>query len=161
MNMAYGRLVDGPLVYAPDTLEGDGAVKVNPSRESYLEAGWKEVVDEPPAPKEGYEARPSGWKEDGDVIRRVYKMVRRRAAKPPKARVFSKLKVVAALKEIGKWVLVKTWMEEYAYYDYYLAAQDFSEDNEKFGYAVGQLKELFGWSDDDLAAFLDKCVLED
>ena len=55
-------------------------------------------------------------------------------------RVFSKLKLVAALKEADKWVLVKTWIEERGFYDFYVAAQNFREDNPLFTEALADIK---------------------
>ena len=45
MNSKYGKLVDGKIVYAPKALEADEGIKVNPSKASYLAAGWKKIVD--------------------------------------------------------------------------------------------------------------------
>ena len=41
MNTKYGRLANGRIAYAPNALETDDGVKINPSRASYLAAGWK------------------------------------------------------------------------------------------------------------------------
>ena len=98
MNMKYGRLFRGDVEYAPDSLEEkDGTIVSNPSAATYLAAGWKRVVDEPPAPVPGCTVCPSGWDEGEDAITRVYKQVPG-GPTPAKPRVFSKLKLVAALK---------------------------------------------------------------
>ena len=76
------------------------------------------------------------------------------------ARTFSKLKLVAALKEADKWVLVKTWLEEKAYYDYYLAAQDFAEDHPLFREGLAAIKAYAGVTDDEAEAILAKCVAD-
>ena len=69
MNMKYGRLFRGDVEYAPDSLEEkDGTVVSNPSAATYLAAGWKRVVDEPPAPVPGCTVCPSGWDEGEDAI---------------------------------------------------------------------------------------------
>ena len=129
MNMKYGRLANGRIEYAPDSLETAGGVKMNPSPASYLAAGWKRVVDEKPEVDAGHRAEVSGWREDGEAIVCVYKVVEGDAPEQT-ARVFSKFKLVTALKAADKWVLVKTWIEERGLWDYYLAAQNFREDNE-------------------------------
>ena len=77
-----------------------------------------------------------------------------------KARVFSKLKLVAALKEADKWVLVKTWIEERGLWDYYLAAQNFREDNEMFSNALAAIKSYARMTDEDAEAILSKCIWE-
>ena len=151
MNTKYGRLKNGQIEYAPVSLDTGDGVKMNPSEASYLAAGWKKVVDVMPTVEAGHRAVVSGWREDADTLTCVYKVV---AGETPvaSARVFSKLKLVAALKEADKWVLVKTWIEERGYYDYYVAAQNFREDNPLFtealaaikGYGIDEIKRLKG-----------------
>ena len=179
MNTKYGKLVDGRLVYAPVSLDTGDGVKMNPSEASYLAAGWKKVVDVKPAPEAGKVARISGWTEDGTTLTCVYKMVAEApapqdggtggganaggpSAEPPPAgkRVFSKLKLVAALKAADKWVLVKTWLEEKAYWDYYVAAQDFAEDHPLFREALAALKRYTGMDDAAVEAILAACVAD-
>ena len=111
MNTKYGRLSNGRIEYAPSSLETEDGVKMNPSEASYLAAGWKKVVDVKPTVEAGHRIEVSGWQESEDTLTCVYKVV---AGETPSvgARVFSKLKLVAALKEADKWVLVKTWIEE-------------------------------------------------
>ena len=159
MNTKYGRLTNGRVEYAPNALETEDGVKMNPSKASYLAAGWKKIVDVRPTVEEGYRLEVSGWLEDAETLTCVYKVVG-----GPKSetgpRVFSKLKLVAALKAADKWVLVKTWMEEKAYYDYYVAAQDFSEDNELFLTARAALQRYTGMSDAEVEKMLAACVAD-
>lgn len=161
MNRNYGKLVAGEVEYAPAKItKDDGTVISNPSAETYLAAGWKRVVDEPPAAEPGHTVEVSGWDETADSIVRVYKQVPS-GTPETKARVFSKLKLVAALKESDKWVLVKTWIEERGLWDYYLAAQNFREDNEMFSNAVAAIKEYARMSDEDVEAILKNCIYEE
>lgn len=160
MNMKYGRLVNGRIEYAPYALEVEGGVKMNPSRASYLAAGWKEVVDERPATEPGFRAEVSGWAEGAETLTRVYKTVAD-AASGSGARVFSKLKLVAALKKADRWVLVKTWIEERGYYDYYVAAQNFREDNPLFAEALAAIKGYARMTDEQAEAILRDCVYEE
>ena len=82
------------------------------------------------------------------------------APAPVGKRIFSKLKLVAALKAADKWVLVKTWLEEKAYYDYYLAAQDFAEDNDLFIEGRNAIQGYLGVSDEYIESILSKCVAD-
>ena len=75
-------------------------------------------------------------------------------------RVFSKLKVVAALTEAGAWAQVKAWIEANGLYDLYLAAQEFAEDNDYFARGLAALKPVVGWTDEQVEAMLAKCVKE-
>ena len=183
MNTKYGKLVDGQVVYAPNTLDTEDGKKMNPSEASYLAAGWKKVTDEPPAPEEGCTVEPSTWTETDTTLVRVYKQIPMpppseadgggqggtdggrdsdmpRESAPVGKRIFSKLKLVAALKAADKWVLVKTWLEEKAYYDYYLAAQNFAEDNELFAEGKAAIQRYLNMSDEDIEAILSQCVAD-
>ena len=182
MNTKYGRLKNGQIEYAPVSLDTGDGVKMNPSEASYLAAGWKKVVDVMPTVEAGHRAVVSGWREDADTLTCVYKVV---AGETPvaSARVFSKLKLVAALKEADKWVLVKTWIEERGYYDYYkeadkwvlvktwieergyydyyVAAQNFREDNPLFTEALAAIKGYARMTDEQAEAILSKCIYEE
>ena len=174
MNMKYGKLVDGQIAYAPDSLDTDEGRKMNPSEASYLAAGWKRVVDDPPAPEDGCTVEVSGWTDDGTTLTKVYKQIAMPASPsgggqgadtpaeplPVGKRIFSKLKLVAALKAADKWVLVKTWLEEKAYYDYYLAAQNFAEDNELFVEGRAAIKNYLGVTDEYIEAILSQCIAD-
>ena len=161
MNSNYGKLVGGEVEYAPAKItRDDGTVVSNPSAETYLAAGWKRILDERPAPDEGCTVQVSGWEETEDSIVRVYKQVPDEPL-PPRGRVFSKLKLVAALKAADKWVLVKTCIEERGWWDYYLAAQNFREGNEMFSEAVAAIKEYARMSDEDVEAILKNCIWEE
>ena len=161
MNRNYGKLAGSEVEYAPAKItKDDGTVVSNPSAETYLAGGWKRIVDEPPAPDAGCTVEVSGWDEAADTISCVYKQVPT-AATATKPRVFSKLKLVAALKAADKWVLVKTWIEERGLWDYYLAAQNFREDNEMFAGALAAVKAYAGISDDEAEAILNNCMWED
>ena len=161
MNKNYGKLADGEVEYAPAKITtDDGSVISNPSAETYLAAGWKHIVDEPPAAEPGHTVQVSGWDETADSIVRIYKQVPDEAT-PDKARVFSKLKLVAALKEADKWVLVKTWIEERGFYDFYVAAQNFREDNPLFTEALAAIKGYARMTDEQAEAILSKCIYEE
>ena len=73
-------------------------------------------------------------------------------------RVFSKLKVVAALMEAGVWAQVKAWIESNGLYDLYLAAQNFAEDNEYFAQGRTALQTALGWTDEQVEAVLAASV---
>jgi len=169
MNTRFARVGAAGVEYAPSSLNVGGTLKVNPSEASYLAAGWKRVVDEPPAPEEGMDVVFSSWEETETELRRVYKQVEHvetpaadAAALPsePGCRVFSKLKLVTALKAADKWVLVKTWLEEKSYYDFYLAAQDFREDHPLFVEGLAALKTYARLADEEVESVLAASVAE-
>ena len=173
METKYGKMVEGEIVYAPASLDTENGKLMNPSAASYLAAGWKKVVEEPPEPEEGMTVDVSGWTETETTLVRTYKQVAMSAPQdggqggdtppapaPVGKRIFSKLKLVAALKAADKWVLVKTWLEEKAYYDYYLAAQNFAEDNALFLEGKAAIQRYLNMSDEDIEAILSQCVAD-
>lgn len=176
METKYGKLVEGEIVYAPASLDTENGKLMNPSAASYLAAGWKKVVEEPPEPEEGMTVDVSGWTETKTTLVRTYKQIpippqpeaegggqggdTPPAPAPVGKRIFSKLKLVAALKAADKWVLVKTWLEEKAYYDYYLAAQIFAEDNALFLEGKAAIQRYLNMSDEDIEAILSQCVAD-
>ena len=182
METKYGKLVGGEIEYAPASLDTESGKLMNPTEASYLAAGWKKVVEDPPQANEGCTVEPSGWTETETALVRTYKQVPKPAAPeaeggqdgtgggrdsdmpsapaPVGKRIFSKLKLVAALKAADKWVLVKTWLEEKAYYDYYLAAQNFAEDNELFLEGKAAIQRYLNMSDEDIEAILSQCVAD-
>ena len=176
METKYGKLVEGEIVYAPASLDTENGKLMNPSAASYRAAGWKKVVEEPPEPEEGMTVDVSGWTETETTLVRTYKQIpippqpeaegggqggdTPPAPAPVGKRIFSKLKLVAALKAADKWVLVKTWLEEKAYYDYYLAAQNFAEDNALFLEGKAAIQRYLNMSDEDIEAILSQCVAD-
>lgn len=160
MNRNYGKLENGRLVYFDGTLRDGDTYIVAPTAADFRRFGWLPIVDErptDPAP-DGYHYAPTGWNEAEGAIRRVYALVE---DPPPHPRVFSKLKVVAALTREGVWPQVKAWIEEAGLYDLYLAAQDFAEDNEYFTSGRAALAAALSWSDEQVEALLSECTAED
>ena len=159
MNKKYGKLTSGKLEYAPETIQSESGVIMNPTEESYLSSGYKKVSDTPPAADDGCHVEVTGYTETADTITVVYKQVPG-SSESTNPRTFSKLKLVSALKAKDKWVLVKTWIEEKGYYDYYVAAQNFTEDHPIFLEAVAAIKNYTGMTDADVESILSQCIYE-
>ena len=146
----YGRIVDGRFEKAPNCINND----FNLGAEKYLEAGYLPVIEEEMNPPEGMEpAYREFVEEDGKI---VYRWRYRVPVKVP--RVFSKLRAVEALMGLGVWDEVKAWIEEQGLYDLYLAAVEFSEDDERFITGVSVLKEKLGLSDEQVESILARCA---
>lgn len=79
---------------------------------------------------------------------------------PPPPRVFSKMKVAAALMQANLWAATKAWMEANGLYDLYLAAQNFAEDNEYFVQGLAQLKTQLSLADEQVEGILANCEAE-
>ena len=171
MNTKYGKLVKGVLRYAPDALATGSGVKINPTGASYLAEGWKRIVKNPPATDSAHTAVLSSWTETDDALTAVYSIVESAAEETDggssdapaddgvaKAKVYSKLSILQALKESDTWGFMKMWMDEKSYYDYYLAAQNFAADNPLFIEAVEAFRKYTGKTDEEVQAALDKCI---
>ena len=79
-------------------------------------------------------------------------------APPPPPRIFSKLKMVSALTSAGVWPQVKQFIINADLYDLYLAAQEFSEDNEYFVRGKNALQQSLAWTDEQVEAVLAQSV---
>ena len=146
----YGRIIDGRFEKAPNCINND----FNLTDEKYSAVGYLPVVEEAPNPPEGMEPSYREFvEEDGKIIHRWRYHT---PAKPP--RVFSKLRAVEALTELGVWGEVKAWIEEQGLYDLYLAAVEFSEDDERFVAGVSALKSKLGLSDEQVESILARCT---
>ena len=161
VNKEYGKAVQGgaEVEYAPESFIKDGVQYTHPTRAEYALGGWLPVsqnVPAEPAP-EGKHWAPNGWEEAEGETRRKWRLV---DDPPPAPRVFSKLKVVAALRTAGKWDAAKAYIEGLDLYDLFLAAQVFAEDNEYFGQGVSALKTELGMTDEQVEEILSACVAE-
>ena len=167
MKERFGKLEGGRLVPAPAGRETADGVVMNPTPGRYLAEGWKRVFDDPPEAEEDFVVEPTGWAETATTLTRTYRQLPVKVAAPAGTaadgaaggpRVFSKLKLVVALKREGLWVLTKTWIEEQGLYALYLAAQDVREDNEWFVRGLGELKALSRRTDAEAEEILDECT---
>ncbi len=75
-------------------------------------------------------------------------------------RIFSKLKVVLALTEMGVWPQVKAWIESNNLYDLYLAAQVFSESDPHFKQGLKTLQTALKLTDEQIENILRNCIAQ-
>lgn len=131
MNRNFGKLTDGKLTYAPETLRIDNTFKMCPSAEDYAAQGWLHVIDERPDAKAGVYFAPDGWEERDGAIYRTY---REEPLVPPATR-YSKLKLIVAAKAAGRWDAFKAFIAQAGYEDEWAAAQFLSSDYAQFNAA--------------------------
>lgn len=164
----YGTIIDNILHPAPRAFTLDGAMVTNPKAEHFAALNeerakqglppYLEAVDEPPpnAPKYGYHWEPRGWASVNDVWMRRYEEVQ---DLPPPPRTFSKYKLVGALLQAGVWPQVKEWIQsQEGAYDLYLAAEDISEDEPLLAQGIAAVKELLGWTDEQVEEVLQEAT---
>ena len=159
--MTYGTLIDNRLRHAPRAIMLHGAMVTNPKDEHFAALNeerakqglppYLPVVDERPTTDAAYYAVATGWTRDCETWRRVYDI---RELPPPPPRTFSKLRIVAALTTAGVWDSVKQLLVERGFYDLFLAAQDFREDNDYFVQGRAALQTALGWTDEQVEAVL-------
>lgn len=142
---------------APEQLVIDGHIVDNPTREQYIEAGYREIIDNPPEDvPSGYISIQTGYDETDQQLIAKYDIIKI----PKQIRQFSKYKIIEHAMKMGIWAQMKTKLEESGLYDLFLAAQDFKEDNEFFQQGVELAKSTFGITQDQIDAILDECVVE-
>ena len=159
--MNYGALENGIMKPAPRAFMLNGAMVTNPKAEHFAALNeerakqglppYLPVRDERPTTDASHYAVATGWTRDGETWRRVYEV---RELPPPPPRTFSKLRIVAALTTAGVWDSVKQLLIERGFYDLFLAAQDFREDNEYFENGKAALQTALGWTNEQVEAVL-------
>lgn len=99
------------------------------------------------------------WNADASKWREVPESeIQEQESSAPPPRTFSKLRIVAALSKAGVWDAVKQLLIERGYYDLFLAAQDFRDDNEDFKNGKTALQTALGWTDEQVEAVLAASV---
>lgn len=135
----------------------DGATIVNPTAEQYatLRDAYQKGEDAPmPTPPDGKVVEYGGY-ELGDSDHLWHKQWVVADAPPPPPRTFSKYRLVGALMAANVWTQVKSWIESKpGAYDLYLAAEDISEDEPLLKDGIAEVKELLGWTDEDVERVL-------
>lgn len=159
MKETYYTLENGNLKKVGNVIKASRGWVSNPTAEDYATIGAYPRSDEsftPPTTDEGFHAVPDGYElKDGKWVKKW----RVEELPPPPPRVFSKLKITAALMKIEKWLPVRDYLVQSGLYDLYLAAQDFKEDDEFFIKGLTELKAKFGMSDEEVEAILKEGVV--
>lgn len=148
---------------APNMVMVNGEVVRDPGEDIQRRFGFRPLADvaAPEVPdgstlKVKYEYRDSAGKVVGDSrkAKEIYPIYEVIPPPPPPPRVFSKLKITAALMKLEKWLPVRDHLVKSGMYDLYLAAQDFKEDDEFFVKGLTELKAKFSMSDEEVEAIL-------
>ena len=149
--MMYAQVSNSQLVNATEghsLHRGDGSVVSNPTAEQLAAEGFYPV----PAIPAGKMA--TSWSlVDGSLVPVL-------ADAPKAARVFSKMKLVAALTKLGYWPQVKSYIEAQGLTDLYLAAQVVAEDNDYFVAGLAAVKQTLGLTDEQIESVLANCIAE-
>lgn len=153
------------LHIAPKYATIDGAAVINPTREqsARMDPPAYPLADPmPPAPEppEGKIAVPDGYEPvdtpDGKEWRQAW---RYEDAPPPPPRTFSKLKLYAALAQMGLWDPLVAWLNTQTFegvnaYTAFMLAQDLVEDHPMFEQWLAAAKVALGVTDEQAEAIL-------
>jgi hypothetical protein len=162
--MNYGTIIDNQLYPAPRAVRVGGCVVCNPSAEDFARLNaeraaqglppYLPVVDTPPSesPTQGWHYEARGWVESGGAWRRQYVIAQ---DPPPPPRTFDKYRLVDALMRRNVWEQVKAWLQSTPNaYDRAVMAPDISEDEPLLADGIAAVKELLGWTDEQVEAVL-------
>ena len=166
-NRNFGRSDGkGGIQYAPSVFNEDGQIIVpNPlDEEIYFARGWLKVVDVKPAVGENQRADLTGWTEnlEAKTITAQYTVV---DVPPPKkyiqVRRFSKLRLVEFCMEHAFWENLKSYMQKLGYYDLFLMAQVFLENDKFFKTGLQAYKDFKvseGADPEEIQAMIDTAL---
>ena len=146
---------------APRAVRTPQGIVCNPTAEQYAAIGAYQLAVSPaPLPSSipiGKIAIPDGYELQDNAWVRTY---RYEDAPPPPPRTFSKYRLVCALQTANVWPQIKEWLlSQDGAYDLYLAAEDISEDEPLLKSGIAAVKELLGWTDEQVAAVLDAAAI--
>lgn len=136
-NRRYGRARAGGIEYAPRVFSENGQVFVprEDDDQAYISRDWFKVVERRPEYDPAkYALKQTGWAEDGE--RKEAFITWEIVELPPtphyvQVRRFSKLRLVEFCMERGIWANLKSYIEKLGYYDLFVMAVVFLE-NDKF-----------------------------
>lgn len=151
--------------FGPDALVVDGRTILAPKAPHYLAAGYKPLRDEVPVdlPEGKHYERTGKIEPNGeDGYRWVYRLV---DAPPPPPRRFSKLRLYAAMSQVGLWDALKSWLSAQTYegmnaWEAFSLAQELTEDHPMFAEWFSAAKTELGVDDATAEELLAKCVKE-
>ena len=170
-NYNYGHLdSENKLVYADIIIIVDNKVYINPSKEIYLKAGEKLIIDKMPTekPPEGkYWSPTSNYTQNDTEIHRVYELLDINIPTPV-ARVFSKLSLELVLFKKGLLSAVDQFIDSQTIVNdlgqsiplrrLYDTALNFSEDNEYFKNFKDTLQKELSITDEQIEEILSNSV---
>ena len=148
-NTNYARLVNNSIEYAPRTFHENNAIIVPKidDDEAYFSRGWYKVVNVVPS----YDAATqtltfNGWTIDAEsnTINASYVVAPIDPDTLPKrTKKYSKLKVTMFCMQQGIWEQVKAFLTENGFYDLFVMAQYFTEDNDYMKNGVDAFCEMY------------------
>lgn len=166
-NRRYGRVQAGSIKYAPRVFNENGQIFVprEDDDQAYISRDWFKVVERKPEyDPTKYTLKQTGWAEDSDdkEVFITWEIVEL----PPtphyiQVRKFSKLRLVEFCMVRGIWANLKSYIEKLGYYDLFVMAQIFLENDKFFMQgldAYKQLKISEGMDPEEIQALIDAAL---
>lgn len=168
MNRNFGRLNEGVVEYAPDTLTIEGRKVYNPKAVHYRIAGYLPVVEASPRepPREGYHYAHGGLEERDGAIRRVW---REEANPPPPPRRWTRRSIKTALADAHLLPAAKAFLGAHELNPDYTVLEaltdcdyieEFYPDAEKWSALLDGAAQALGKTREEIDAFLDAIPTE-
>lgn len=165
-NKNYGKLTErGTLERAPRTfVEGTRVVVPRIDDDAaYASRGWYKIIDEEPEDYDPELKHPvrSGWTTDDEAmtLSAIYTLV----DNPPQQKYkevkkYSKLKMTLFLIDKKIWPSVKAYLEEIGYYDLFVMAQYFLENDQYFVSGIEMFKTQFADQIEDMESIVQQML---
>ena len=154
MNREWGRVNEGAMEYAPDTLHDGDTYIVAPSPADYRQHDYLPNVDEPPTtpPREGYHYEPRGWAvENGRNVHQYAEV----ADPPPPPRTFRRSWLAQWIRAAGLWSAFGVFLDQNADFAFlWLYSTEFDEDSPQWPAALAAFKTALGLTDEQAAQML-------
>ena len=157
MNRNRGKVKDGAIEYAPDTLKDGNSYIVAPRDADYERLDWFLNVDEPPTtpPRDGYHWEAGEWAvEDGRNVRQYAEV----ADPPTPPRTFRRSYLAQWIRGAGKWGAFAAFLADPAAADLAFLWEyctEFDEDNASWPAALAAIKTALSLTDAEAEAMLD------
>lgn len=165
-NKNYGRLSrshenPGVFEYAPRSFKEGSSIIVPKidDDEAYFSRGWLKVIDvKPPCDYNTQILKLTGYDEDQEhhQIIFLYTVEDIPDSQRTKRKIYSKLKLTMFCMDCGLWNIVKAKLEELGYYDLFVMAQYFTNDDKNFIKGIDIFKEFLK----DKVEDVDKLIIQ-
>ena len=156
MRRDRGRLIEGAVKYAPDTLIENGSYIVAPRPEDYERLRWLPVVDKPPKYiPDGYHYERRAPVEEDGVITWQYVLVK---DPPPPPRTFRRSWLAQWIRAAGKWPAFSAFLADPAAADlafFWEYCTEFDEDAPQWPAAIAAIKTALALTDAEAEAMLE------
>lgn len=166
INTDYGKVKeDKSIEYAPQTLKIDTQRILKPTEAMYLAQGWKRIIrghQQIPLQKGFHWENTGKYKEWQTTITEEWIQVKDDAPQP---RIFSKLKLYAALVQAGIWDALVAWLQTQEYqginaYTAFSLAQELTDEHPMFKQWIEAAKTALGVSDEVTEQILSASIAD-